>query len=213
MACRSCCYVISKETTILLRGGGSARFNRRVFCRNFGQIFVIHRWPFSFNREGCDKKYPLIYRGRGYGGGCPISKTSFNNQIADVKGTKWSTIKSWKGGGLIKNCRDRLFISSMGQGQEGFQTFDSWSESRKFDSWPAAVQRTMCECRIHLACKTPLAAQWRGYSEAGQNLVSGLVQRHMYVPSLCSCAYSITIKLYYFYFKILGKIHISLNVA
>ena len=32
----------------------------------------------------------------------------------------------------------------------------------------------------------------------------------MYVPSLCSCANSITIKLYYFYFKILGKyIYIS----
>ena len=54
----------------------------------------------------------------------------------------------------------------------------------------------------------PLAAQWRGYPIVGQNLVSGLV--HMYVPSLCSCANSITIskKLYYFYFKILGKIHI-----
>ena len=61
----------------------------------------------------------------------------------------------------------------------------------------------MCVCRIHLACKTLLAAQWRGYPVAGQNLVSGLV--HMYVPSLCSCANSITIKLYYFYFKILGK--------
>ena len=56
----------------------------------------------------------------------------------------------------------------------------------------------------------PLAAQWRGYPIVGQNLVSGLV--HMYVPSLCSCANSITIskKLYYFYFKILGKIHIFL---
>ena len=66
--------------------------------------------------------------------------------------------------------------------------------------------RTMCECRIYSACKTPLAAEWRGYPVAGQNLVSRLV--HMHVPSLCSCAYSITIKLYYFYFKILGKIHI-----
>ena len=28
-----------------------------------------------------------------------FSKTSFNNQSADVKGTKWSTIKSWGGGG------------------------------------------------------------------------------------------------------------------
>ena len=61
----------------------------------------------------------------------------------------------------------------------------------------------MCVCRIHLACKTLLAAQWRGYPVAGQNLVSGLV--HMYIPSLCSCANSITIKLYYFNFKILGK--------
>ena len=47
-------------------GGWSAHFNSRVFCRNFGQIFFIHRWPFSFHHEGCDKKYPLIYRGRGW---------------------------------------------------------------------------------------------------------------------------------------------------
>ena len=150
-----------------------------------------------------------------------FSKTSFNNQSADVKGTKWLTIKSWGGVGLIKICRaDYLFpawirgknVSRYLNTKTSCSTFDSWSESRKFDSWPAAVRRTMWECRIHSACKTPLAAQWREYPKVGQNLVSGLV--HMYVPSLCSCANSITSKkLYYFYFKILGKKHISLNVA
>ena len=42
-----------------------------------------------------------------------FSKTSFNSQSADVKSTKWSAIESWGGGGLIKICRDRLFISNM----------------------------------------------------------------------------------------------------
>ena len=47
-----------------------------------------------------------------------FSKTSFNNQSADVKGTKWSTIKSWGGG--LKICQGKLFISSMGQGRERY---------------------------------------------------------------------------------------------
>ena len=103
-------------------GGWSAHFNSRVFCRNFGQIFFIHRWPFSFNHEGCDKKIPPHIQGKGMVEDALFSKTSFNNQSADVKGTKWSTIKSWRGGGgLIKICRGRLFISSMDQGEERFQ--------------------------------------------------------------------------------------------
>ena len=68
VAYRSCCNVISKATTILLRrGGGSVHFN----STELWQIFLINRWPFSFNREGFDKTCPLIYR-EGNERGCPI---------------------------------------------------------------------------------------------------------------------------------------------
>ena len=72
-----------------------------------------------------------------------------------------------------KKCRGRLFISSMDQGQERFQislyektpcsTFDFLTSDQKVADSILAVRRTMCECSIDSACKTPLAAQWRGY--------------------------------------------------
>ena len=75
---------ISKETTIpLKKKGGSANINSR--------IFVLP--PGNFGREWWDEKY-LICRGREMVEDAQISKTSFDNQIADVKGTKWSTIRS-----------------------------------------------------------------------------------------------------------------------
>ena len=56
------------------------------------------------------------------------------------------------GGGVIKKCRGRLFISSMGQGQERFQIslYEKHrvalltSDQKVADSIPA-VRRTMCE--------------------------------------------------------------------
>ena len=65
-------------------------------------------------------------------------------------------------GGADKKCRGRLFISSMGQGQERFQI--SLYEKRRVALLTSAQKvADSCECSIDSACKTPLAAQWRGY--------------------------------------------------
>ena len=75
-----------------------------------------------------------------------------------------------RGEGVIKKCRGRLFISSMGQGQERFQIslyekhrVTLLTSDQKVADSILAVRRTMCECSIDSAYKTPLAAQWRGY--------------------------------------------------
>ena len=58
----------------------------------------------------------------------------------------------------------------MGQGQERFQIslyekhrVALLTSDQKVADSILAVRRTMCECSIDPACKTPLAAQWRGY--------------------------------------------------
>ena len=75
-----------------------------------------------------------------------------------------------EGGGADKKYRGRLFISSMGQGQERFQIslyekhrVALLTSDQKVADSILAVRRTMCECSIDSACKTPLAAQLRGY--------------------------------------------------
>ena len=65
------------------------------------------------------KKIPS-YTGEGDGGGCPIQQTSFNNQSADVKGTKWSTIKYWGGGVAIKNLSGQIIYFKHGSGARTF---------------------------------------------------------------------------------------------
>ena len=61
-AYRSCCYFISKEAINHFnerRGIFPPIFNS-FFCRTFGQIVFIHRWQFSLNHDGWDKKNPHI---------------------------------------------------------------------------------------------------------------------------------------------------------
>ena len=65
-------------------GGGVHISIADFFCRNFSQIFFIHLWPLSFNREGWYKKYPLIYRGNG--GGCQIQQNFFQESKRRCEG-------------------------------------------------------------------------------------------------------------------------------
>ena len=117
--------------------GGSANFISRFFFRNFGQIFFIHQWPLSLTVKGGIKISPHT---QGDGGGCQIQQNFFQESKRRCKG--YCVVEG--GGADKRKCQGRLFISSMGQGQERFadffirktpcSTFDFWSESRRFDS-------------------------------------------------------------------------------
>ena len=91
MACRSCCYVISKETTILLRGGGGGGPHISMagfFAETSAKYFSFPGDHFHLTVKGVIK-----YRGRGWWR-MPNSAKLPSTTSADVKGTKWSTIKS-----------------------------------------------------------------------------------------------------------------------
>ena len=87
-------HCISKETTILSRGGGVdphisiAGF----FVGTSAKYFSFTGDHFHLTVKDVIKNIPS-YTGEGDGGGCPIQQNFFQ-QSADVKGTKWSTIKS-----------------------------------------------------------------------------------------------------------------------
>ena len=116
MACRSCCYVINNH--LIEGGGGVCTFQKQIFlCRNFSQIFFIHQWPLSLTVKGGIKNIPS-YTGGGWG--CPIQQNFFQESKRRCKGY-FVVDHLILRGGADKKCRGRLFISSMGQGQERFQ--------------------------------------------------------------------------------------------
>ena len=167
---RVAAVVVMLSTIILVRGGGGfCTFQKQIFFfRNFDQIFFIHQWPLSLTMKGGIKISPHI---QGDGGGCQIQQNFFQDSKRRCKGYFVVDQLILRGGGADKKkCRGRLFISSMGQEQDRFQNslYEKLrvalltSDQKVADSIPA-VRRTMCECSIDSACKTPLAAQWRGY--------------------------------------------------
>ena len=66
------------------------------FAGTSAKYFSFTGDHFHLTMKGVIKNIPSYT-----GGGCPIQQNFFqvNNQSADVKGTKGSTIKSWGGGG------------------------------------------------------------------------------------------------------------------
>ena len=86
MACRSCCYVISKETTILLRGGGGGPHISMAgfFAGTSAKYFSFPVDHFHLTVKGVIKISPQgSYTGEGDGGGCP-SQQNFLQQPAPM---------------------------------------------------------------------------------------------------------------------------------
>ena len=122
------------------------------------------------HREGWDKNIPSYTGGWGVVEDAKFSKNFFQESKRRCKGYFVVDHLILRAGGADIKCRGTLFISSMGQGQERFQIslyekhrVALLTPDQKVADSILAVRRTMCECSIDLACKTPLAAQLREY--------------------------------------------------
>ena len=77
MACRSCCYVISKETTIsIYMGGPHISIAGVFFAGTSAEYFSFTSDHFHLTGKGVIKNIPS-YTGEGDGGGCPIQQNFF----------------------------------------------------------------------------------------------------------------------------------------
>ena len=128
------------------------------------------------------------------------------NHVMHFRQSHWKKLVR----GAIKKIVGQIIHFQHGSGPRTFpdffirktpcSTFDSWLESRRFDCRRPA-NHVGVQYRLGMQ-NTPSCPVALIPCIAGQ-----IWCLDQYVPSLSSCANSITIKLYYFYFKILGKIH------
>ena len=149
------------EATILTKGGGifPPIFNS-FFCRTFGQIVFIHRWQFSLNHDGWDKKNPHI-QGKGMVG-LPNLATFHSTTKAMMskvllRGRPLNPEGEW----TDRICRDKNIYFQHGTGQRLFpythknkthRVARLTHDTKVADSVPPVPPRPTNHARLHLRC-------------------------------------------------------------